>query len=419
MVSRTSSQILGNNRAQWASYADAERRNENTSVDMDTSVPTSTRASRANNLKRKRSPFAPQKTICSTSPKSMSHLQSPPSVHQGLTSVSTINSDEATALLSLDPGRELTSTALQRLFDIFKQPIYHILDPSFASESWNIRTLKKLDPHIKTLLIPLHHSKARHWTLACYNVKEATIYHYDSLPSLGALPASVSRITGYATTIFSSDSREWKVRVPTFSMQTTDVDCGVFAVLAAIYIMSDLPPPTNLSNCNAWRFVFRAVLQNNVAEGELEFLFPVHKSAARVALESLDPINLSEFVRNASVARMKDQTYIESLQATVQSLASIHQAWSKVNRKIEGSTTATQRQLKVTQSDQSCYDYIFATLTQLQSSQPNTDSLRDHSSKNYAVCVLRNPYWRDFPRLRSTTVDVGLQAIAMTMGFRW
>ena len=34
MVSRTSSQILGDNRAQWASYADAERRNDNTSVDI-------------------------------------------------------------------------------------------------------------------------------------------------------------------------------------------------------------------------------------------------------------------------------------------------------------------------------------------------------------------------------------------------
>jgi hypothetical protein len=61
----------------------------------------------------------------------------------------TTTSDPASAIASLGPGQESTTTA--RLLDLLKTPSYRVLDPFFFSDSWESRRVKNLDPQVKTL----------------------------------------------------------------------------------------------------------------------------------------------------------------------------------------------------------------------------------------------------------------------------
>jgi len=175
-------------------------------------------------------------------------------------SYGTATSSLSAALTSLHPGQKLTTTALEQILNMFKTPSFRILDPSFVSESWETRPIRELDPQVEALLIPLHHSHTGHWTIACCNIRNRTIDHYDSLPSSKASPKLLSRLKEGATQIVGSSRRDWDYRAPPSSRQANLVDCGVFAGLAAMYLMADLLPPTNLSNCDVWRFIFRAIV---------------------------------------------------------------------------------------------------------------------------------------------------------------
>jgi hypothetical protein len=103
---------------------------------------------------------------------------------------------------------------------------------------WESRRLNNLDPQIKTLLIHLYHAKSGHWAIACCNIHDRTVDQYDSFSSSESSPSSQSRLEACATRILDPASQAWGFQAPTPSRQTNIVDCGVFAVLAAIYVMA-------------------------------------------------------------------------------------------------------------------------------------------------------------------------------------
>jgi hypothetical protein len=212
----------------------------------------------------------------------------------------TITSTYSAALASLHSGEKLTTTAVEQILKLFKTPSYYVLDPSFIDESWEPRSVK-VRPQVKALLIPLYHSDAGHWTIACCNIQDRTIDHHNSLPSSKASPTLLFMLERFATKYAGPSTDAWEYRAPLFSRQANLVDCGVFASLAAIYLMADLLPPTNLSNCDVWRFVFRAILQNGVpSTDELAPLFGVHKPAVVIAHECLDLVDLSASTPSSS-----------------------------------------------------------------------------------------------------------------------
>lgn len=325
----------------------------------------------------------------------------------------TVTSTYSAALASLHSGQRLTTTALEQILKLFKTPSYYILDPSFLDKSWEPRSVK-VRPQVKALLIPLYHSDAGHWTIACCNIQDRTIDHYNSLPSSKASPTLLSMLEKFATEYAGPSPDAWEYRAPMFSRQANLVDCGVFAGLAAMYLMADLLPPTNLSNCDVWRFVFRAILQNGVpSTDELASLFEVHKPAVVTALECLDVVDLSAFTRHIINGRFEDAKSIDCLQAIIDSLSTIYIAWLAVKTQTEVAMTIARFQLGTAHSDQVRYNAVFTTIAQLTSAQkPNTDSLREWAIKNLrALQAAKVESTRLEERYR--IYDVGLNAISV------
>jgi len=303
---------------------------------------------------------------------------------------------------------------VEQILKWFKTPSYYVLDPSFLDESWELRSVK-VRPQVKALLIPLYHSG--HWTIACCNIQDRTIVHYNSLPSSKASPTLLSMLERFATKYAGPSTDAWEYRAPLFSRQANLVDCGVFASLAAIYLMADLLPPTNLSNCDVWQFVFRAIVQNGVpSTDELAPLFGVHKPAVVIALECLDLVDLSTFTRHIINGRIEDAKAIDRLQAIIDSLSTIHIAWLAVKTKTDAAITIAQSQLETANNDQVRYNAVFTTIAQLTSAQkPNTDSLHEWAAKN--SCALQAAK-AESTRLedRYRVYDVGLKAIRIVEG---
>lgn len=341
--------------------------------------------------------------------------RSPPSADASA-SYGTVTSTYSAAVASLHSGQKLTTTALEQILNLFKTPSYYVLDPSFLDESREPRSVKGR-PHVKALLVPLYHSDAGHWTIACCNIQDRTIDHYNSLPSSKASPTLLFMLEKFATEYAGPSPDAWKYRAPLFSRQANLVDCGVFAGLAAICLMADLPPPTNLSDCDVWRFVFRAISQNVVpSTEELAPFFEVHKPAVVIALEGLDLIEFSAFTRHLINGRKEDAKAIDRLQAIIDSLSTIYNAWLAVKTQTEAACTIAQSQLEVAHGDQVRYNAVFTTIAQLTSVQkPNTDSLQEWAVKN--LCALQAAK-AESTRLedRYRIYDVGLKAISVVKG---
>jgi predicted nucleic acid-binding Zn-ribbon protein len=159
------------------------------------------------------------------------------------------------------------------------------------------------------------------------------------------------------------------------------------------------------------------ILQNGIpSTDELALLFPVHKPAVVIALKCFDPVDLSTFRRHVSNARIEDAKSIERLQATVDSLSTIHTAWRALKTQTEAAIDIAQAQLETAHSDQIRYNNVFTNIAQLTSAQePNIDSLREWAIKNaHALQVAKVDWIRLEKRYR--VYNVGLKAIAIAEG---
>ncbi|KAF2415459.1 cysteine proteinase [Tothia fuscella] len=126
--------------------------------------------------------------------------------------------------------------------------------------------LKALYASKETLFIPVHHQNAAaHWS--CLVVTNPNIspvaHHYDSCPN----PSHSAAARDYVTDIFDvlQPRRLQPRRMVIFrdvnsARQRNGVDCGIFVLVNAIYLLLGLQPPATDVDSNLWRRVFAAML---------------------------------------------------------------------------------------------------------------------------------------------------------------
>ena len=101
-------------------------------------------------------------------------------------------------------------------------------------------------PHVHTVLIPIHLFRENHWTLIAINMKKRTISHLDSLPT-GNRFLVVKNILKFVKDAYSScfgvplDPRKWDNKLPVTPTQSNNVDCGVFVLQHAENISRGAP----------------------------------------------------------------------------------------------------------------------------------------------------------------------------------
>lgn len=116
-------------------------------------------------------------------------------------------STAAGALSTLRAGALLSSTAIELALKYLNPTPtnWHVLDPAFV-DVHNQRVIRTLrleasQPHI---LVPLHHSHIKHWTVATVDLADKNVTHYDSL-HLPSLWPTVQRAFGRMAAKFTID----------------------------------------------------------------------------------------------------------------------------------------------------------------------------------------------------------------------
>ena len=165
------------------------------------------------------------------------------------------------ALTTLEPGQPLSATAIQLILGTFEPPTCRVLDPLFLNTNkgaGSLPNLKGLEPQVERLIVPLHHEKTQHWTLAYIDIAGHKIRHFDSLPLKGS--NRVKRIVEiFASSLDDRKSEPWTTTLEEFCKQGNAYDCGIYVCIAAIFLMAQQPPPTDLNDCSHWRLIFRAM----------------------------------------------------------------------------------------------------------------------------------------------------------------
>ena len=328
-----------------------------------------------------------------------------------------IRSTLAAALKSLEDGCDLTSTALQLLLQDFKPSSFHVMDPAFLGESWPSRPIKKLDLQATSIMLPLHHSTPRHWTIAHCDLVNRTVDHYDSLPSADTFSDARKRLEEFLTLAFDTEAGLWNIRCHSYSTQANINDCGVYAVLAAIHLMNDLDPPVDLPECSAWRVVFRAVLCQEPQREELSRLFPMSEPSVMTVLRShREQVDLTNFRIRTWSALARDKENLDVLQAKLNSLGFVHKVWKDKIAHMEELITTVKHRIETARRDQSRYESVLTTYAQLELGQPRLAFLKEDYEANlstidaideqYAcLCKAHKPY-----KVAVQTIEMVLEA---------
>lgn len=170
------------------------------------------------------------------------------------------------ALDTLQPKRMLSGTVIDlvlRLFSCGLQPskrLYAnpVLEPG--------PKLKRLQPEVMTVFVPVHHQSPDHWTLAEFDMTRRMIFHYDSL---GPRDADSSATTSKKLRDFllrvsdlsvENSVEDWSFHYAPGPMQTNAVDCGVHTLVTLLHRLCDLTPGIHNIDGSFWRQILISLL---------------------------------------------------------------------------------------------------------------------------------------------------------------
>ena len=243
------------------------------------------------------------------------------------------DADIVGALTSLEPKHPISATAIQMILDTFASAGCRVLDPLFLNTNKGASkppALRGLDPQVERLIVPLHHDKAQHWTLACIEITSHKIRHYDSLPLKSG--NRVRRILeDFASSLNEHSNQPWVTVTEPFCRQNNSFDCGIYVLVAAIFLMAQQQPPTDLHDCSPWRLIFRAMFQEADSEiPTLELQLSDQQSSAIAQSITLlvgdkGRLSLSQFeqyANNAKLALNKDEIAVRAGKTSVNHLSS-------------------------------------------------------------------------------------------------
>ncbi|KAL8922098.1 MAG: hypothetical protein Q9208_005408 [Pyrenodesmia sp. 3 TL-2023] len=219
------------------------------------------------------------------------------------------------AIFSLQPHQRLTTTCIELLLRMFNTGDMRIFDPAYIDcENPQPKPALGIPPN-QTLLIPLHHRGGDgHWTLAVV-VNNTTAYFYNSWTSLKYTQQAWRAMDVFCRSQSSVPELHPKLelRACRCPQQTNADDCGIFVLVAALYIMAQQPMPDTIDS-QSWRPVFQAALDVSRPLSDIEASLRVEREEESVSLHG--DTNLSNLA--AHLLRRR----VERVQKTFKTLES-------------------------------------------------------------------------------------------------
>lgn len=281
------------------------------------------------------------------------------------------DADVMGALTSLEPKHPISATAIQLVLETFASAGCRVLDPLFLNTNKGAGkppALKGLDPQVERLIVPLHHDKAQHWTLAFIDIPSHKTRHFDSLPLKSA--NRVKRVLEeFATSLDERSNDPWVTTTESFCRQNNSFDCGIYVLVAAIFLMAQQQPPTDLHDCSPWRLIFRAMFQeaDPVTPNPEVQLSDKQSSAVAQSLTLLvgdkDKLSLSQFeqyANNAGLALNKDEIAVRARRTSVNHLSSTIDALRCSLADVEAALTKTKLGVDTLEQNLGNYQVICA-----------------------------------------------------------
>ena len=166
------------------------------------------------------------------------------------------------ALLTLQPGCMLSSTALVLSWNYLKSNDDCVLDPLFFGEASVTRYISTDKPVIvrDRIFVPIHSCERNHWYLAVIQKQGYTIAIYDSIASNNTSMSNDSKLLVQLARKSVDEREDWGVSIAACPQQSNDKDCGIYILATICYLMAELELPKKYDG-DAWRLVCRCLIQ--------------------------------------------------------------------------------------------------------------------------------------------------------------
>ena len=203
------------------------------------------------------------------SPYSSPTSQSPPTSDM-------LSSDVSGARSTLLAGQRLSATAIEIVLSLLRYSVdeVHVFDPQHYDIenhlATDIRPMRKpLSAKVQKILLPLHHRRLEHWTLAIFDLATSSIHHHDSLCNGQGRNTSNIALLHFAKQRLTGLDIEWVVTPVQTSQQNNDYDCGIYTLVAALHAAVGKTVPTETYDCSFWRECFVAFM-DSIIHGKAE-----------------------------------------------------------------------------------------------------------------------------------------------------
>ena len=194
------------------------------------------------------------------------------------------HNDLEKSVADLQPGVPLSATTIITIIGILAphQEDVCVLDPAkyMIDSHAPVIQLPKSKEKSQQILIPLHHAKLKHWSLAHIDIPRNCISHYDSLPQSEAVDHRSEVIEckmRKACQVFRGGEREWSFFHEGTPKQPNTYDCGIYVILIACHLLHQLPIPGRIEG-EIWRLVFIKILSAGCLEDGDQKISRVHEA---------------------------------------------------------------------------------------------------------------------------------------------
>ena len=225
---------------------------------------------------------------------------------QDTSSDSDMNASEIrrTALLSLQPGKQLSSTAIYEVLSCVKPADCYVFDPLFFKSQPVFRFSSgfHIEDTITRILLPIHDSQRKHWYLAVLTISDSTIKIYDSMSCKEQSLSQSTHLERFAKSV--KPQQPWTVRPAECPQQDNGYDCGIYVIVNALQIMAQGSLPA-VYDCATWRLLCRSLLGETVNNDQFNSLVGIADSKT------------NDFAPSDTQANDQDSWIIDTLQQTV------------------------------------------------------------------------------------------------------
>ena len=180
-----------------------------------------------------------------------------------------------TTLLTLQPGEQLSSTAIHEVISCVKPADCYIFDPLFFKSQpvFQFSNGFQIEDTITRILLPIHDSQRKHWYLAVLTISDSTIKIYDSISCKEQSLSQSTHLESFARTV-KPQQQAWTVRLAECPQQNNGYDCGICMIINALQVMAQGSLPAAY-DCATWRLLCRSLLGETVDNDQFNSLIEI------------------------------------------------------------------------------------------------------------------------------------------------